>query len=168
MEIRITGRNFEVTNAIKAYIEKKLRKLRRYGDVMEIHLVLSLERHLAVVEAMLRTRNGTFHSSEKAEDLYEAVDMLLDNLRTRLKKHKEKIIDVHRISNRVEVQQDIQGGCLVSEVDRYKVGRMSIKEAVEVLEMNDMDALAFMNSSTGKLNVIYRSKDKYKLIEPEL
>jgi putative sigma-54 modulation protein len=99
MDIRITGRNLDVTDQVRAYIEKKLGRLSRYTEIPEIHVILSLERHLAVVEAMLKTRNKTFYGSESSENLYEAVDKLLDNLRSQLKKYKEKIIDTHRISS---------------------------------------------------------------------
>ena len=99
MDIRITGRNLDITDSIRAYIEKKLGRLSRFSKISEIHVILSLERHLAVVEAILKTRNRTFYGSESSENLYEAVDALLDNLRSQLKKHKEKIIDTHRISS---------------------------------------------------------------------
>lgn len=96
MNINITGHRIEVTPAIRHFTEEKFSKLERHFDqITAIHVTLDVEKLRQIAEATLHVAKGELHASSESEDLYGAIDLLIDKLDRQLIKHKEKLRD-HR------------------------------------------------------------------------
>lgn len=92
MQINITGHRLEVTPAIKTFTEEKFNKLERHFDqITSINVVFDVEKLRQIAEATVFVAKGELHASSESEDLYAAIDVLIDKLDRQLIKHKEKI-----------------------------------------------------------------------------
>ena len=91
MQINITGHHIDVTPALRAFTEEKFDKLERHFDhVTSINVVLNVEKLRQIAEATVHVTKGELHASAESEDLYTAIDTLIDKLERQLSKHKEK------------------------------------------------------------------------------
>lgn len=96
MQLSVTGHHIDVTPALRDYVGEKLAKLERHFDHMtDIHCILTVEKLLHKAEATVHVGGATIHADSIEQDMYAAIDMLVDKLDRQVKKHKEKITD-HR------------------------------------------------------------------------
>jgi putative sigma-54 modulation protein len=96
MPLTITGHHIEVTPALRNRVESKLSKLDRHFDnLTDIHCVLTVEKLQHKAEATVQLTGGTIHADAVEEDMYAAVDSLVDKLSRQITKHKEKLTDHH-------------------------------------------------------------------------
>lgn len=92
MQISITGHHLEVTESLKAYVETKFQKLERHFDhVTDVHVILGLEKLNQKAEATVHISGAKLFAEDHQEDMYAAIDNLVDKLDRQVKKHKEKI-----------------------------------------------------------------------------
>ncbi|KTC82770.1 ribosome hibernation-promoting factor, HPF/YfiA family [Legionella cincinnatiensis] len=91
MQINITGHHMDVTPAIRAFTEEKFDKLERHFDqITSINVVFGVEKLRQIAEATVYVAKGELHASSESDDLYTAIDTLIDKLDRQLIKHKEK------------------------------------------------------------------------------
>jgi putative sigma-54 modulation protein len=96
MPLTITGHHIDVTPALRNKVESKLSKLDRHFDnLTDIHCVLTVEKLQHKAEATVHLSGGTIHADAVEEDMYSAVDSLVDKLSRQITKHKEKLTDHH-------------------------------------------------------------------------
>lgn len=96
MQLTITGHHIDVTPALKSKVESKLAKLERHFDhLTDVHCVLTVEKLEHKAEATVHLTGGTIHADATEEDMYAAVDALVDKLSRQVRKHKEKLTDHH-------------------------------------------------------------------------
>lgn len=96
MQLTITGHHIDVTPALKGKVESKLAKLARHFDhLTDVHCVLTVEKLQHKAEATVHLTGGTIHADATEEDMYTAVDTLVDKLSRQVTKHKEKLTDHH-------------------------------------------------------------------------
>ena len=93
MQINISGHHLELTDALKNYVEEKLARLSRHTDynIIHVNVILSVEKLLQKAEASLRMRGNELFANETAEDLYAAIDGMVDKLDRQIIKRKEKL-----------------------------------------------------------------------------
>lgn len=183
MQITITGRNIEITSAIRNHVEERLRtKLKKFfHSIMEAHVVLMLQRFEHICEITLNVGKLTLHAHEKTSDLYVSIDKVVDKLERQLDKHRKKL-QKHRTradtgEQALHLQIDVLDGVDVdSSAERPNViytgevdlKPMSVDEAVTQMDLFDQEFLVFRNSETERVNVLYRRKDgNYGLIDPK-
>jgi putative sigma-54 modulation protein len=102
MQIEIAGQNIEVTQALRAYVTEKLDRLQRHFDnLIGARVVLRLERveHYAEATVSVGGRTNDIHADATAEDMYAAIDKLVDKLDRQVRRHKEKV-KAHNRSDR--------------------------------------------------------------------
>ena len=96
MQLSISGHHIDVSNALRDYVSAKLRKLERhYDQITNLHVVLSVEKLSQKAEATAHVSGAELFADAVADDLYAAIDMLLDKLDRQVIKHKEKAIERH-------------------------------------------------------------------------
>ncbi|MDE0272799.1 MAG: ribosome-associated translation inhibitor RaiA [Gammaproteobacteria bacterium] len=96
MQLSISGHHIDVSNALRDYVTAKLRKLERhYDQITNLHVVLSVEKLSQKAEATAHVSGAELFADAVADDLYAAIDMLLDKLDRQVIKHKEKVIERH-------------------------------------------------------------------------
>jgi putative sigma-54 modulation protein len=97
MQIDLTGQHVEITPPLREYVNNKLERLARHsGQVMDVHVILSVEKLRHKAEATLRVNGGNVFADATEEDMYAAIDALTDKLDRQVKKHNEKLNDHHR------------------------------------------------------------------------
>jgi putative sigma-54 modulation protein len=96
MLLTITGHHIDVSQALRDYVDTKLGKLGRHFDNMtDIHCVLTVEKLLHKAEATVHLSGGTLYADAVEDDMYAAIDGLVDKLSRQVVKHKEKVTDHH-------------------------------------------------------------------------
>jgi len=91
MQINLTGHHVDITEALKGYVENKFERLARHFDqVIKIHVVLSVEKLRQKAEATLHVNGAKVFADSVHEDMYAAIDGLIDKLDRQVLRHKEK------------------------------------------------------------------------------
>ncbi len=91
MQVIVTGPHLEVTDALKAHIDAKFDKLARHFDnVTDVHVILSVEKLVHKAEATLQLSGAKLFAEDHQDDMYAAIDAMVDKLERQIAKHKEK------------------------------------------------------------------------------
>ena len=97
MQINLTGHHVEITEPLRNYVDTKFERLERHFDnFTNTHVILSVEKLRQKAEATMHMGGGKLYADSTNEDMYAAIDSLVDKLDRQVKKHKEKITDHHR------------------------------------------------------------------------
>ena len=93
MQLNISGHHVEITDALNDYISEKFGRLERHSDFINtIQVILSVEKLLHKAESTVRVNGAEIFANADSEDMYAAVDLLVDKLDRQLLKHKDKAI----------------------------------------------------------------------------
>ena len=97
MQVNLTGHHVDLTTPMRDYVNSKIERLERHFDhATDIHVVLSVEKTRHKAEATMNVSGGKLFADSVEEDMYAAIDSLVDKLDRQVKKHKEKLTDHHR------------------------------------------------------------------------
>jgi putative sigma-54 modulation protein len=91
MQINLTGHHIDITDALRSYVENKFERMARHFDhVINAHVVLTVEKLAQKAEATLHINGGTVFADSVHEDMYAAIDALVDKLDRQVLRYKEK------------------------------------------------------------------------------
>ncbi|HET7262288.1 MAG TPA: ribosome-associated translation inhibitor RaiA [Casimicrobiaceae bacterium] len=91
MNLTLTGNHLEITPAIRAYVIAKLERVNRHFDhVIDVSVVLAVDKLRQIVEANVHVRGKDLHAESVDADMYAAIDLLADKLDRQVLRHKEK------------------------------------------------------------------------------
>ena len=184
MQITITGRHIEVTEALKAYVENRIEKIGNFYDqIIEAQVVLAVEKYRNIADVTLIANGMRVHGKSETEDMYASVDQVLEKLEKQVKKYKARIkrhqprgMDMSQMYDHHEIiplevedgaEDDLSLGYKIVSRERFDAKPMSVDEAVLQLSLIEDDFLVFTNAQTQKVNVVYGRQDgNYGLIEP--
>lgn len=94
MNLNITGHHVEVTPALREYVTSKLdRVIRHFDHVTSTSVILSVEKLVQKAEVTVHVRGKDIYVEADSEDLYAAIDAMIDKLDRQVLKHKEKTYD---------------------------------------------------------------------------
>jgi putative sigma-54 modulation protein len=97
MNLQISGHHLEVTPAIRDYVTGKLERVTRHFDnVIDVNVILSVEKLKQKAEVTVHLSGKDVFVEAIDEDLYAAVDILVDKLDRQVQKYKQKLQDHHR------------------------------------------------------------------------
>jgi putative sigma-54 modulation protein len=191
MKLVIHGRNIEITDAIRDYVEQKILKavshFKHLTNEVDVHLSVARNPRISSkqsAEVTLYVEGAIVRAEESSENLYASIDLVADKISRQLRKFKEKrsnrnhgnlgkttevflnetpATDVTEVLNNAEPQ-------LPEEVVRTKyfaMPPMTVADALEQLVLIDHDFYMFLNAETGEINVAYeRNHGGYGLIQP--
>ena len=92
MQIDVTGHHIDITPALKDYVTGKFERLARHFDKFtNAHVILSVEKLRQTAEATINLNGANLFANAEEEDMYAAIDALIDKLDRQALKHKEKI-----------------------------------------------------------------------------
>ncbi|MDW6002864.1 ribosome hibernation promoting factor [Vibrio mangrovi] len=92
MQININGHHIDLTDSMQDYVHSKFDKLERFFDhINSIQVILRVEKLQQIAEATLHVNQGEIHATSEDENMYAAIDNLIDKLVRQLNKHKEKL-----------------------------------------------------------------------------
>jgi putative sigma-54 modulation protein len=96
MQLNVSGHHIEVTEALRNYVGTKIEKIARHFDIVsDVQCILTVEKLQHKAEATAKVNGGTIYCDHIEEDMYAAIDGLVDKLERRVRKYKEKLGD-HR------------------------------------------------------------------------
>ncbi|MGV6859206.1 MAG: ribosome hibernation-promoting factor, HPF/YfiA family [bacterium] len=100
MQLTLSGHHIELTDSLRNYVNEKFAKVARHFDhVLDVHVILTVEKLQQKAEATLNISGGNIFAEDTKEDMYAAIDGLIEKLDRQVIKHKEKIKNHHRNNN---------------------------------------------------------------------
>lgn len=92
MRLNITARHFNLSDRLKQYTEKEVRRLKRYYDgILDCDVILDWEKQAQVAEIVLHVYGTKLTVREKSEDMYKSINLAVDKLERQLKRYKGKL-----------------------------------------------------------------------------
>ncbi len=178
MQVSVTFRHMETDEGVKAYVKEKVEKLQKYiENPREVHVVLAVEKFRHIAEITMVGNGGAFNSQGRDNDLYAAIDQMVDKMERQIRERREKVRRKRATSSSSKIPLPRSGkvgdgkeeGSIPFLVQRKRTiaKPMSLKEALSQLHLSKKDFLVFINSDSGQMNVVYRSKNGgYGWVEP--
>lgn len=97
MQLSISGHQLDLTDSLKSYISSKMEKIERHFDhVNTINVVLHVDKIRHEAEATVNAKGVSIHANAESDNMYAAIDSLVDKLDTQVLKHKEKLVNHHQ------------------------------------------------------------------------
>ncbi|HEY2388114.1 MAG TPA: ribosome-associated translation inhibitor RaiA [Candidatus Binatia bacterium] len=193
MEVSVTFRHIEATEALRQHAERRVERIAKYlHRPIDAHVVLSVTKRRHSAEITLNADRTTFSCKEETTDLYSAIDAAAARLEQQAKKHTSKLKS-HKVPAPVSrrrtelpappiepggagLRMDViraesfnrRNGPDVIKTTRLPVKPMSVEEAVMQMDLMSNEFFVFRNAETDTLSVVYRRKDgNYGLIAPD-
>ncbi|MBT9139912.1 MAG: Ribosome hibernation promotion factor [Dehalococcoidia bacterium] len=175
MKLSIRGKNIEVTDALREYVQKRIGRIDKYFAAdADAQVTLSVERGLHKVEVTAGVNGLLLRAEEGTGDMYASIDLVVDKLERQIAKYKTRINrksrqggGIRELSQLPKVEEE--GEFAVIRRKRFGVKPMTTEEAILQMNLLGHDFYVFAHSDNDEVNVVYRRKDgKYGLIEPTL
>lgn len=174
MNIKVTGKNIDVTGAMREYIEKRMERLEKFSnDNTDVNVVCSVEREEQIVEIQISNGSDFVRVEEKNEDLYASIDLAIDRAERQLRKEKEKRVEKHQgasLRGRYEevAKENVAAEDEVTNTVYYELKPLSIEDAKIRLSASEDLFFTFVNAETSKVNVLYkRAAGTFGIVIPE-
>ena len=174
MRIRVSGKNIEVTNALREKVEKKLSKLEKYFNPnTEVNATLTVEKNRHIIEVTIPFNGVILRGEEATEDMYSSIDNVVEKLEKQIAKYKTRIerrikdgsVRFDKFSFSQEEDDDEPK---IVKTKRFAMKPMPVEEAVLQMELLGHSFFMFYNAETDEVNVVYKRRDgDYGLIEPK-
>jgi putative sigma-54 modulation protein len=189
MQFSLTFRKMDATDAIKQYVEEKVKKIKKFfPDPINAHVVLSLERYKHRADINITLHNGlVLKGQESSDDMYSSIDLAMSKIEKQVRRYKDKIRS-HKPATGLEIpfRHDVieedgpaevaaaalsdadaaLAGPRVIRSDSFTARSMTVDEAVMQLNLMNNAFLVFTNSDSRAINVLYRRVDgHYGLID---
>ncbi len=193
MQLSVTFRHMDATEALKEYAREKVDRIRKYfPDPIKAHVVLACDRgYNHVADVMITLHNGiVIKGEETTEDMYSSIDLVMAKIERQVRRYKEKIRHhkglqsihgqreiVHSVVSVEELPAQAAGGVAqaaspgdaepkIIKKSKFFAKPMTTREAVMQMNLLGNDFLVFTNASSHEVNVVYRRGDgTYGLIE---
>ncbi len=183
MKLDITGRNIDVTPAIRDYTRDKFAKIEKWIDVIETHVILSVEKHRHIVEIVLKGRHQTFTGAEETGDMYASIGNAVEKIEKQVRRQKEKVADRRKHglpAPEIAAMAPLSGPEVEEEAtpagnaspriirsNNHSMKPMSAEDAALALAGSEQSFVVFRDAGSQRINVLYRRKDGHLgLIDP--
>ncbi len=175
MQTSVTFKNLDSSEHLKNYVSDKLDRFDRLLDnPAGANVVLRVEKFRHIAEINISGDRMTINGKEETEDMYSAIDMVLDKLEKQIKKGKEK---TRERRSKAKAKAQTGSGEAVAEIEDDQPQQVKIKnidykpmdidEAVLQMGLTSDNFLVFTNARTDQINVLYRRHDgDLGLIQP--
>ena len=179
MQVSVTFRRIDASDTLRTYAEEKLYRIKKYvEDPIEAHVVLSVEKFRHIAEVSINANGLRLNGQEETEDLYSAIDMVVDKIESQIKRSRQKLkkrktdagtkTAVMQADSLADESFEEDHEPQVIKTKQIYAKPMDVDEAVMQMDISSSEFLVFTNARTQNINVIYRRKDgNYGLIEPE-
>lgn len=177
MNVILTGKNMDITDALRDQVKKKVRKLERYFEPgTEVQVTMTVEKNRHILEVTIPFDGVILRAEESTDDMYASIDMVLDKLERQIHKHRTKLErkirsgafrhDQPLFSEQIALDDGREP--TVVRTKRFAIKPMALEEALMQMDLIGHSFFVFTNAETEEVNVLYRRRDgNYGLIEPE-
>jgi putative sigma-54 modulation protein len=176
MQINVTFRRLDPSDALREYAENRLQKLKKYADgPMDVNVVLSVEKFRQTAEVVLSGDGIRAAAKEEQNEMRAAIDLVSDKIYKQLKRYKEKIRSKRGsssisepasldISPSPETEKEDLGIITTKKMDAKP---MAVEEAAAQFQSLNQNFMMFTNAETNAINVLYwRMDGTLGLVEP--
>ncbi len=194
MHVTVTGRNIELTPALKEYLTDKLQRAQKHFDQsLECTALLSVAKNPSIAnsqtaEVTVKLNGSVIRGEESTENMYASIDLVADKIERQLRKYKtryyhkgNKAVKGHEPlltadEDEDEEMMELSNESASGEEARPKIVRskrfplkpMHPEEACKHMDLLGHDFFMFINTETNFVNTVYHRRDgNYGLIEPE-
>jgi len=175
MNIIVRGKNIDVTDALREYVEKKVGRLEKLLDhIREAQVSLSAVKGRHIVEVTLYINGITMRGEEETNDMYASIDLVTDKLERQIRKYKTKINRKLRAGGHEVVDTPFDADDVeenkpkIVRTKRFAFKPLPVEEAIMQMNLLGHNFFVFTNAETEKVNVVYQRRNgDYGLIEPE-
>jgi len=178
MQVTITGKNLEVTDTLREYIESRVARLERFlPSIDEARVDLSVQRSRSAgdrhtVQLTVRANGAILRAEDRSGDLRTSTDAVMDKMQRQVERYKGK----HwRSQNRLQTREEPVAASAepaegeIVRVKRFATRPMVVDEAIEQMELLSHDFFIFFNVDEDRYCVVYRRRDGgYGLLVPDL
>ena len=175
MNLTITGKNVEITPALRNTIEDKLSKLDRYfHQETEATVRLSVDKERHKIEVTIPVKGDIIRSEQTSNDMYVSIDMVEEVIERQLKKYKKKLITKHQsgdsfkrefLEHAPEEDEEIR----IVRRKQFDMKPMYPEDACVQMELLGHSFYVFLNAETETVGVVYKRRGgTYGMIEPEI
>ena len=181
MNITVTGRHLTITPAIDEYARKRVSNIHiDFPPILDAHYILEVEKFRQRAELVLHCGSHIhIEASAIHEDLYAAIDAVVDKAerqirkyKTRIQTHRPRLAKLRHFDEQVLTHNllEEQGKTQHIRTEQYPCKPMFVEEAVMQLEVSDhRDFIVFLNAETEQVNVLHRRHNgDFGLIQPTL
>jgi putative sigma-54 modulation protein len=171
MQVNITFRHLEPTEALKAHVKGRVEHVQRFLDrPTEAHAVLHVENLSHHAELTLKAGRFLLRGTAKTKDMYASIDEAADKIERQLQKHKAKLRD-HKANQAEPVPVEIRHDVLdiiehperpshrVAKSTAFQARLMTVDEAIMQLDMLGSQFFVFQNGVDHAINILYRRDD---------
>ena len=167
MQYSVTFRHMEPSDNLKEYSHDKLLRLEKYLDaVIDAEVVMTVEKFRHKAEVLVVSDGLKIKAEEETEDMYSAIDMVVDKLEKQVKRHREKLKG-HKGGSAKRLEsglEDMDG--VDDDYDDYDEGftvdrrlslipeAMSLEEAGAQLASGSNPHVVFINTENNKLSIL--------------
>lgn len=186
VEVEIFGRNVELSDRLKEYVDKKVGKLDKYLDVLEeakVDLTFVKSARSAddrqVAQLTVRGKGVLLRAEERTNDIYASIDAVLDKIYRQIDRYKGRhwrnrgdgrsASDI--ATEAIEPEREpAPAATVVARRKRFMLTPMDEQEAIEQMALlGHEDFFVFLDAHTNQVNILYRRRDgTLGLIEPEI
>lgn len=175
MRYIISGKNIEITKALREATIDKLSKMEKYFTPdNEAQITMSVQKLRHIIEVTIPIKGSIIRAEESAENMYTAIDKVVDVLERQLLRHKNKLISRHHNGTfkndfiNETMNDDLDDSKIeIVRTKRFAMKPMDVEEACLEMDLLGHDFFVFMNGETDEVNVVYKRKNgAYGLIEP--
>ena len=181
LNFNIRGENIEVTPAIREHVESKIEKIERYfNEDLSANANVNLRVYndkQTKVEVTIPMKNLTLRAEERHDDMYAAIDLIVDKLERQIRKHKTKVNRRYRSNEGAGLyfahasQSEPEAASAEEEYTVVRTKQFDLKpmdqeEAILQMNMLGHDFYIFTDADSDSTNIVYKRRDgKYGLIE---
>jgi putative sigma-54 modulation protein len=181
MQLAISGKNLEVSDSLRAYVEKKIGRLDRYlPNVTDARVELAVENTRAskdrqIAQVTLRSKQAILRAEEASADMFASIDAVFEKMQRQADRYKGK-----RWSKRGGEEAETSAGqteeeaaaeeqpSRIARVKRFPMVPMDEEEAIDQMELLGHDFFVFFNANQNEINVVYKRRSgDYALIQPD-
>lgn len=172
MKYIMTGRNVEVTPAIREYAEKRLSRVEKFfNDDTEANVTFGVQKKRHIMGVTIYFEGNTYRAEATNDDLYMSIDKSIDLLEGQIRKNKtrkEKLLKTATIPNVSGMDADLLTEGEVTKVKTFSPKPMTVEDVILEIKDSDKSFYVFNNSETNETNVLFKLKDgNYGILEPE-
>ena len=174
MKVMITAKNYKPSERLQDNIEKKFSKLEKFFDEdVTANVIVSKFKDKTKLEATINTKQTLFRAEETSDNVYEAMDLIIDRLSSQMKKFKGKLESRYKENKALKFEfipddEEEEDNLTVVKRKQFELQPMNYEEAILQMEMLGHNFFVFFNAETEQVNVVYKRKgNTYGLIEPE-
>ncbi|HEV8321105.1 MAG TPA: ribosome-associated translation inhibitor RaiA [Myxococcota bacterium] len=183
MDISVTFRHMEPTEALKDYAREKLDRIKKFmRRPIEAHVVFSVEKHYHIAEVTLRVNGIAIRGRERTEDMYSSIDAVVDKLDYQVRRYKERLRDHHAhekpapdavavalVEHQVVASEDHKDESAITRVvktEKVPAELMLLDDAIMHMDLSNEPFMVFTNLANNRVCVLYRmGEGNYGLIE---